>query len=102
MWIQVAFDLPTDTPIDRKRATEFRKHLLEDGFTMFQYSVYIRHCASRENAKVHTQRIEHLVPPEGKVSIITFTDKQFANMQVFFGQKRQPSTGRTYTQLTLF
>ena len=41
MWIIVLFDLPTDTIQARKHYTRFRKFLLEDGFTMMQYSVYM-------------------------------------------------------------
>lgn len=102
MWIQVAFDLPTETKLDKQRASQFRNQLLEDGFTMFQYSVYMRHCASRENAQVHIQRVEMMVPPEGKVSVLTFTDKQFGNMQIFQGSVRQISNAPQVTQLTLF
>ncbi len=39
MWIVAMFDLPTDTKKARKDYALFRKHLLEDGFTMMQYSV---------------------------------------------------------------
>lgn len=46
MWVIAMFDLPTDTPKARKAYARFRKDLLSDGFTMMQYSVYIRHCAS--------------------------------------------------------
>ena len=48
MWVFVFFDLPTSTPKERKAATSFRQELLKDGFTMFQYSLYMRHCASME------------------------------------------------------
>ena len=49
MWVLVLFDLPTETRKDRKTSAEFRKNLVRDGFTMFQFSIYIRHCASQEN-----------------------------------------------------
>ena len=52
MWVLVFFDLPTETKKDRKAYTDFRKKLQNDGFTMFQFSIYIRHCASRENAEI--------------------------------------------------
>jgi CRISPR-associated endonuclease Cas2 len=38
MWVVVLFDLPTDTKEARKQYTNFRKHLLDDGFGMMQYS----------------------------------------------------------------
>ena len=49
MWILVLFDLPTETKKDKKAYALFRKQLICDGFTMFQFSIYIRHCPSREN-----------------------------------------------------
>ena len=49
MWILVFFDLPTETKLERKRYAQFRENLLKDGFGMFQFSIYIRHCSSREN-----------------------------------------------------
>lgn len=57
MWILVFFDLPTETKKDKKRYTDFRKKLQADGFTMFQFSIYIRHCASSENAEVHLKEL---------------------------------------------
>jgi len=76
MWVVAMFDLPTDTKNARKAYTHFRKHLLDDGFTMLQYSVYARPCASKENAEVHVQRIERNLPPDGEVRILPITDKQ--------------------------
>jgi CRISPR-associated protein Cas2 len=34
MWIFVMFDLPVGTDKERKAATDFRKKLLKDGFSM--------------------------------------------------------------------
>lgn len=90
MWLVVMFDLPTDTKKARRQYTQFRKKLLKNGFVIMQYSVYIRHCASRENADVHTQRIASYVPPEGEVRVLRITDKQYERMQVFWGKKRKP------------
>ena len=58
MWVLVFFDLPTDTKKERKAAAKFRKDLISDGFTMFQFSIYIRNCLSMENAQVHTRRVK--------------------------------------------
>lgn len=88
MWVIAMFDLPTDDKEARKRYTRFRKALLKDGFMQMQYSVYLRHASSRENAEVHVQRVEMAVPPEGEVRVITITDAQFARMRVFWGKRR--------------
>jgi len=90
MWLIAMFDLPTDTPGARKAYTRFRKALVKDGFAMMQYSVYIRHCASRENTAVHSQRVRAVLPPDGEVRIICLTDKQYEKMDVFWGSKRKP------------
>lgn len=87
MWILVFFDLPTETKKERKAAAKFRKDLQGDGFTMFQFSVYIRHCASRENMEVHIRRVHSFLPEYGKVGVLYITDKQFGEMQVFYGKK---------------
>ena len=90
MWIIVLFDLPTDTMQARKQYTRFRKFLLEDGFTMMQYSVYMRHSASEENSQVHIKRIQSCLPTDGEVRIMKITDKQFGTIEVFYGKKRKP------------
>lgn len=87
MWILVFFDLPTQTKKDKKAYQEFRDHQKRDGFTMFQFSIYIRHCASRENMDVHIRRVYSYLPEYGKVGVLFITDKQFGEMQVFYGKK---------------
>lgn len=87
MWVLVFFDLPTETKKERKAANLFRKKLIKNGFTMFQFSIYLRHCPSRENAKVHTKRVKISLPKHGKVCILEITDKQFGNMELFHGIK---------------
>ncbi len=89
MWVIAMFDLPTETPKARKAYARFRKELLKDGFTMMQYSVYIRHCASIENAKVHAARMGSCVPSEGEVRFLTITDKQFGRIEIYVGKTRK-------------
>ncbi len=101
VWVFALFDLPVDTKEARREYTRFRKHLLEDGFIMLQYSVYARHCPSDENAQVHSGRIRGALPPDGEVRVLTITDHQFGRMQVFHGRMRR-RTERPPEQLTFF
>lgn len=87
MWTLVMYDLPTETKKDRKAAARFRKELLQDGFTMFQFSMYVRHSASSENAEVHRKRVKRFLPEHGKVGILQITDKQFGQIEIFYGAK---------------
>ena len=80
MWLFVFFDLPTNTKTERRHAAQFRKALEKDGFTMMQYSVYVRHCASKENMQVHINRVRRSMPPAGFTSILSVTDKQYGDI----------------------
>ena len=89
MWVLVFFDLPTETKKERKAASDFRKNLQRDGFTMFQFSIYMRHCASSENAAVHIKRVKSMLPEHGSIGVLSITDKQFGNIELFYGKKPQ-------------
>lgn len=101
MWVLVMFDLPTVTKKERKIYARFRKNILEDGFNMFQFSMYVRHCPSRENAEVHIKRVKKLLPEKGHVGIMCITDKQFGLIEIFSGRTlaKGPDTSQ---QLELF
>ena len=87
MWVLVLFDLPTETKKDKKAYADFRKKLQRDGFTMFQFSIYVRHCASSENAAVHIKRVKSFLPEFGQVGIMCITDKQFGQIELFLWEK---------------
>ncbi len=101
MWILVFFDLPTETKKERKAHARFRKQLMDDGFTMFQFSIYLRHCASRENADVHIKRVKMLLPEKGHVGIMCVTDKQFGAMELFYC-KKETEVSTPFQQLEMF
>lgn len=101
MWLFVFFDLPVSTKKERKCAAQFRKYLEKDGFTMMQYSVYVRHCPSKENRDVHIRRVRVAVPELGMVSILSVTDKQYSEIVNFWGKSVKASQ-ETPLQLELF
>ena len=101
MWLYVMFDLPTNTKKQKKAAAVFRKALLKDGFSMMQFSVYIRNCASNENATVHIKRVKSFIPEEGIVSVLKVTDRQFGDTLTFVGAKSEPPPAAPL-QLELF
>ncbi len=101
MWLLVMYDLPTETAADRKNAQKFRKDILKDGFQMFLFSKYIRHCVSKENADVHIARVKRILPPYGTIGILRITDKQFGEMEVFTN-RREVSKNPIVQQLEMF
>lgn len=101
LWVLVFFDLPTETKKERSVASRFRKEIMRDGFAMFQFSIYLRHCSSRENADVHIKRVKKQLPEKGHIGIMTVTDKQFGMMELFYG-KKETALPDTPQQLELF
>ena len=89
MWLFVFFDLPVVTKKERKIAATFRKNLMKDGFVMLQFSVYIRHCASKESQDVHIKRVKSIVPETGMVSMLSVTDKQYGDIVNFWGKEKK-------------
>lgn len=95
------FDLPTLTRKERKNAHDFRQYLLDEGFTMSQFSVYLRFVGSREKSEAFSRRIQQHVPEMGKVSILCFTDKQFGTIQTFYNARTE-NLAKKPDQLMLF
>jgi len=87
MWLFAMFDLPVTTKKARKAYHDFRKALIGEGFSMLQYSVYARYCASEDRSEVFKRRLQPLFPPEGQVRLMAVTDHQFGKMEVFSGKK---------------
>lgn len=102
MWLFVFFDLPTDTKKERKAYAKFRKGLIEDGFNQFQYSIYVRHCPSIENAGVHQKRVRSILPEYGSVCMMCLTDRQFEAIEVFHAEKAKTVAPPRAIQLELF
>ena len=101
MWLYVMFDLPVGTPGEQRAATRFRNFLLDEGFEMAQFSVYLRFAESKEAAEKYIGRIDASLPKKGKVHVVTITDKQYENAHIFTGTKREPKP-QNPDQLALF
>lgn len=100
-WVVVMFDLPVLTKPERKAATEFRLMLLDHGFEMSQFSVYMRYCYSAAQVETLCKRVEEALPDGGRVNILQFTDKQYERIISFHGAVRQPKN-RNPEQFNLF
>lgn len=101
MWVFVLFDLPVGTKKERKAATKFRHALLDLGFEMSQFSVYLKFCAGKEQAEALERHVEAGMPVSGKVHLVQITDKQYENIRTYRGRKREPSP-KNPNQFALF
>ena len=101
LWLFVLFDLPVGSKNQRKLAADFRNKLLDLGFQMSQYSVYIKFCSGKEKAETLCRDIESVIPSAGKVHLIQITDKQYEGIRTYTGTNREyPNKNRG--QLALF
>ena len=99
MWILALFDLPVQTKAERKLASKFRNDLLDLGFQMVQFSVYMKYCSSKESAETLIKKVKLAVPKYGNVKIITITDKQFQGILHLGNNEKVPINN---DQLALF
>ena len=61
----------------------------------------MRVCNDKQAAKLIKNKIKVNIPKFGKVSILTFTDKQFANIENYF-HKKNVNHNLAGTQFELF
>jgi len=78
--IMCIFDLPVTTKNEQRAYRKFRKFLIQNGFEMLQYSVYIRTCPNRSFANKFYFRIKHNAPRKGDIWLLTITEKQYEDM----------------------
>lgn len=78
MWNVVMFDLPVKTKPQRREASRFRKLLIDLGWHMAQYSVYVRYVPTGMSVSPEVQQVKTGVPPQGLVQIVAITDRQWS------------------------
>ena len=82
VWVLVMFDLPVATKEQRKGATRYRKLLLDDGFSMVQFSIYSKYLVNASGLRAILPWVKFNVPPGGAVRILRLTDEQWAAARV--------------------
>jgi CRISPR-associated protein Cas2 len=80
------FDIPVGTKIQQRKATRFRNILLDHGFSMKQFSVYIKPCRDLSVAKNMAKTLKWAIPEDGSISFIYITDKQYTTSDTFLGK----------------
>lgn len=85
-WLLVAFDLPVLSKKERKAAHDFREWLKDDGYSMLQWSVYVRPCVTFARQETHLDRLKAHLPPEGSVRALFVTRAQWERSFVMHGK----------------
>lgn len=81
------FDMPTITIEDRKNYSKFRDNLIDDGFILIQYSIYVRICKNQDDITKHINRVKMFTPEKGNIRLLQVTEKQYEQMIMLRGIK---------------
>lgn len=88
MRLMVFFDLPMETPVQRRNYARFRSFLEKSGYLMIQKSVYAKLALNDRIAAGLTARLRENKPPEGLVQILKITERQYATIECITGAAR--------------
>ena len=102
MRILIFFDLPVVKREDRKEYQSFRKFLLNNGYTMIQYSVYSRICNGMDGVNKHVSRLKKNLPSKGSVRYLQITEKQYNQMKFLVGSPKKQEKYINSKQLRIF
>lgn len=87
MRLLVMFDMPVITAEDKREYTKFRNKLIDDGFMMIQFSVYVRICKNQDDVIKHVNRVKLMGPKRGNIRLLQVTEKQYEDMIMIRGIK---------------
>lgn len=75
------FDLPVETSANQRNYRKFKKFLHVNGYAMVQYSIYSKIVMNHSALQFQKKKLQANLPPQGHVSSLLVTEKQFANME---------------------
>lgn len=101
MWIFIFFDLPTESQKDKKEYTQFRKKILQFGFSMFQFSIYWKQLSTIESTLRDIKRVKRILPSMGHIGILRLTDAQCEKMLIYY-EKKEIKVKKPIQQLEFF
>lgn len=88
MRVLVMFDLPVETPKDRKNYRLFRMYLVKSGFIMMQESIYCKLALNTMVANSIADAVRKHKPPVGLVQMMIITERQFSKIEFIVGQSK--------------
>lgn len=86
MRLFIMFDLPMVTKKQVQNYNIFRRKILNLGFYMIQFSIYVRMCSNYDETLKYVEVIKNSLPPSGNVRCLQVTEKQYESMQLLVGE----------------
>ena len=95
MWIYVISSFTRYSKVGRKARQSFYANLQKDGFYQLHENLFMRHCQSKGNAKMHKSRVMSFLPTENcDITIIMAGDAN--DDYVFHSLKRKRKSKGNY------
>lgn len=88
MRIIVMYDLDMSTPELQKQYTHFHKWLVQKGYFMMQYSIYMKPINAMTKRDYEINALKVKLPHNGNIRVLTVTESQYQNMVFLRGGKR--------------
>ena len=85
MRLIVLFDLPMVTKKEVRIYNKFHKWLIENGYIMMQYSIYVKSFNNRDSCTKHIDMLKRYVPKQGQIRIMMITEKQYEAIEIIVG-----------------
>ena len=79
------FDLPMNNKKEQRAYRKFRKRLMNEGFFMMQYSIYVKTCNNRDVVETVKKKVKAISPKDGNVRLLEVTENQYMNMEFVVG-----------------
>lgn len=86
MRIIVMYDVPNNNSEENKEYTTFRKMLIKNGYSMIQFSVYMKCLNVNTKFNGEVKKISKYIPTQGNIRILAITEKQYQNMIYLKGE----------------
>lgn len=83
----IMYDFPHKTKQQRRNAGNFRRKLIQLGFNMLQYSIYLRVIATQTEKENLIFKVKQITPKQGTVRIISLTESEYAKMKMLSGDR---------------
>ena len=88
MRLILLFDLPSVEAYEKKEYRIFKNALLKNGYTMMQFSVYMKPINGQIKIEIEAKKLRKYIPESGNIRMLQVTEKQYLDMYMVLGHQK--------------
>ena len=96
MRIIVMYDISFADEENSKKYNKFRTKLIQMGYFMIQYSIYVKCISSHTSYPAEKTKLLNIIPKESNIRMLLITESQYQNIEFLSGNK---SLNEKYNEL---